>query len=238
MTRVKQHGFTVIELMLAMGFITMLLLGIALTVIQVATTYNKGITTTEVNQAGRALSTELSTAISQSGKFDINQFYHTTTTEGRLCLGQYSYLWNYAKAVQTGVTPSTKLSGEPIYFVKVRDAAQEYCAMNPSLTQFLIGDVRSTDIVNSSELLRPGDRELTMYQFDLQLDDVSKTGTGVDSLSGQELYTLSFTIGSGDIEAVEPDGTACLPPNDPNSNLPYCAIQQFELVIRAGNGVK
>jgi hypothetical protein len=60
---------------------------------------------------------------------------------------------------------------------------------------------------------------------------------GFDDATGQQLYNLTFTIGTGDANALTADKTACLPPGDPNSDFAYCTVQQFTLVIRAGNRV-
>jgi type II secretory pathway pseudopilin PulG len=233
----KQTGFTVIELILAMGFITALMLGIALAVIQVATTYNKGVTLTEVNQAGRTLSTEVSGAISQSGKFDVTQHFRSTSTGGRICTGQYTYMWNYARALEDNeLAQLTHFDGstEPIYFAKVKDPDQLYCQMS-SDTQYAALIIATEDAVDSSELLKPGERDLKVYQFNVALAE-----NGQDALSGQEMYAASFTIGAGRMSAVDdtdPENVTCRPPADPASDPAYCAIQKFDLVIRAGNGV-
>jgi type II secretory pathway pseudopilin PulG len=234
----KQSGFTIIELVLAMGFLTALLLGIALTVIQLATTYNRGITITEVNQAGRTLNSELNSAIGQSGKFDVKEHFKTNDGGGRICTGQYSFIWNYAKALaskdQKDVTKyAPPNAATPINLIKVRDNSQAYCepsASDPS--QFAKKEVATIDVDDSAELLKPGERDLKVYQFNVAL-----AAGGQDALSGQELYQASFTIGAGDVSAVTGDGTECRPPTDLQSNLEYCAVQQFSLVIRAGNGV-
>ena len=49
----NRRGFTLIELMLAIAFISMLLLAIAAVGIQVGRIYTRGIVLRDVNQAGR-----------------------------------------------------------------------------------------------------------------------------------------------------------------------------------------
>lgn len=230
----QQHGFTLIELLLAMGFVTALLLGIALTVVQVGRIYNKGVTVTELNQAGRSLTSEVNNAISQSGKFNIANHYRTNSTGGRLCTGQYSYLWNYADAVDSGEPNLTKYrTGEPVYFAKVLDTGQTLCTMSAvDPNAFARVTLTATETTNSSELLKAGERSIKVYKSDIVL-----AAGGTDALSGQELYVTSFTIGTGQARAVNDTKTACRPPSDPASDPAYCSVQQFEFVIRAGNGV-
>jgi hypothetical protein len=236
MTRNRHSkGFTLIELMLAMAFITALLLGIALTVVQVGVIYNKGITVTEVNQAGRALSTEFSGSVSQSSKFTKEDYYKPTTNGGRLCTGQYSYVWNYEDVIQRGGEPLTRLGGSdkpPVHLAKVRDSTQKYCEMSPSGELYKIQHISNTDAPETTELLLNGERQLGMYTFDINLPE-----EGNDDRSGQKLYQLSFTIGSGESRGVTTDKTQCRPPADPLSDPTYCMVQKFDLVVRAGNGV-
>ena len=49
----RTKGFTIVELSLAMTFVSMLLLAIAMTAIQAGSLYNKGLVLESVNQAGR-----------------------------------------------------------------------------------------------------------------------------------------------------------------------------------------
>lgn len=91
----NKRGFTLIELMLAMTFVSALLLAIAMTVIQISNVYTRGLTLKEVNQAGRTISTELKRGISQSAPFAVpGPKYVVQPWGGRLCVGQYSYIWN------------------------------------------------------------------------------------------------------------------------------------------------
>jgi prepilin-type N-terminal cleavage/methylation domain-containing protein len=56
MIRGYKKGFTLIELMLAMSFISVLLLSIAMVGIQAGKMYSRGIVLRDVNQAGRDIS--------------------------------------------------------------------------------------------------------------------------------------------------------------------------------------
>lgn len=229
----RTQGFTIIELVLAMTFISVLLLAIALTIMQIAVIYNKGMTLKEVNQTGRALGSEFTRNLSSSDAFTLSSNLKTTTAGGRLCLGQYSYVWNYAEALATGNSNVIRYQDTPtteIHLVKVPDTSGAYCAMAGSA--FVYPSLRTVDRPQSVELLKSGDRLLSIHQFAM-----STTAAGTDSLTGQQLYTLSYTIGTGQHTALTPDKTQCLPPGNANANFTYCAVQQFTLVIRAGNKV-
>ena len=106
----KTRGFTLIELMLAMTFIAFLLVAIAMVTVQISNIYNKGITLREVNQAGRSVADEIQRSISSSIPFDVTpkvdaspataaSKYVVRDGGGRLCLGQYTYAWNYGKSI-------------------------------------------------------------------------------------------------------------------------------------------
>lgn len=51
----RRHGFTLIELMLAMAFVSVLLLAIATIAIQAGKLYNRGLTLKSINQSGREI---------------------------------------------------------------------------------------------------------------------------------------------------------------------------------------
>ena len=55
----RSTGFTIIELTLAMAFISVLLLSIVMTAIQAGRIYNRGAVLRSVNQAGRDVSDTL-----------------------------------------------------------------------------------------------------------------------------------------------------------------------------------
>ena len=230
----NKKGFTLIELMLAMAFLSVLLLAIALTVIQIGKIYNRGITLTEVNQAARSISDELTRGVSSSQAFSLNTNYVTTSAGGRLCLGQYSYIWNYGKALENNdqnlVGYDVPAGKDPIHFIKLPDSAGLYCAKTNGVPTYK--NIRVADTNAPIELLQTGDRTLSLHQFSMS------SGTNAqDAVTGQQLYTLTFTIGTSEITALNSDQSSCLPPSDPNSDFSYCTVQQFSLVVRAGDRV-
>lgn len=240
----KDKGFTLIELLLAMTFISMLLLAIAMTIVQIANIYNHGMIIKEVNQTARSITEELDRAVRSSSSFSTNPAAHQYVNNawgGRLCLGQYSYVWNYGTAL-SAVNPNRNFyssmnaagnivqdgsnTRSEISFVKVLDPAGAYCVPNGT------GGYPSVDPTNATELLRSGDHSLVIHAF-----SVSSNATAKDTLSAQALYQFSFTLGTSDINALNADQSACKAPNIAGSDLNYCSVQQFTIVLRAVSGV-
>lgn len=234
MSRVNSKGFTLIELMLAMTFIAVLLVAVAMTTIQVSNIYNKGITLREVNQAGRTLSDELQRNIASSEPFDatpkVDASPATATSKyvvrnegGRLCLGSYSYVWNYGKTLvgPEGGIFNKYTDGSPVSFAKVADANSSLCA-NPAL---------AINRDNATEMLSSGDRDLVVHSF-----AIAQTTT--DAALGQALYAISFTIGTNDREQLTTGDTSCKPPSEGVGDEDYCSVNQFDLVARAGDSAQ
>ncbi len=249
MNQAKQQGFTLIELVLAMAFISMLMLAIALTILQISQTYNQGLTYKEVDLASRTISGDLTTDISASTQFSLAanaNHYVAQPWGGSLCLGRYSYVWNYGKAIATYNTapqPNTlnllvDSSGKTstLNMVKVLDVNGSMCAD---------ATAKKVPTSNAVELLQNTDHNLVIHEF-----CISTQPSAGDPLTGQQLYTLSYSIGSNDVNALtssssaqcqgpnQSDGlAACKGPNQSGSDLQYCTVQEFSLVLRAQNAV-
>lgn len=239
-----KKGFTLIELMLAMTFISMLLLAIALTIVQIANVYNKGMITKEVNESSRKITDEFSRAMRSSGSFSLQpsaQKYVKSAWGGRLCLGQYSYIWNYGTALTAQNPSRNKYSGPntagntivqggvtryEISLVKAPDTGGSYCIPNGG------GSYAAVNPVGAVELLRAGDHSLALHNL-----TVTTAASGTDVLSSQQLYKFSYTIGTGDPSALNNDQTLCKGPDVAGSDLNYCAVNTFTTVLRVIGGV-
>jgi type II secretory pathway pseudopilin PulG len=238
----KQQGFTLIELTLAMAFISFLLLAIALTIIQIGAIYNQGTTSKEINQASRDINADLSRNISAAGAITLTDDYvlrpSADPVGGRLCLGSYSYIWNYTKGLASGSDDVTKYQSataddSAIRLLKVADPGRLYCAKDGS-GGLANKDVLLADKPRSQELLKPGDHELGLHNFAF-ISPVPSSA--IDTATEQQVYSLSYTIGTSKLDALNTTQTACLAPGILNADPLYCKIQQFSLVLRAGNGV-
>lgn len=226
MNRVKTKGFTLIELMLAMTFISVLLIAIAMTTIQISNIYTKGITLREVNQAGRTLSDDLQRSVGASAPFDLNDVkkYQHDNAGGRLCVGKYSYVWNYGEAIN-GNPPNRYEDNSIVRFAKVSDPAGRMCQPTGNNGQ---GPLPRLDKTDSRELLASGDRDLAVHNFTI-------TETAREPATSQAIYAISFVIGTNDQAQLTTNDTSCRPPSDNVGAEDYCSVNQFDIVARAGN---
>lgn len=227
MNHVKNNGFTLVELMLAMSFISLLLMGIAVTTIQISRIYDKGITLREVNQAGRTVSDELQRTIASSTPFDADPAsptsrYIVRQGGGRLCVGRYTYAWNYGSALRGGAGApaifNTYQDSQPVRFAKVDDPSASLC-VDPNL------DINRSQ---ATEMLSAGDRDLVLHTM-----TVTRGSNDLDI--GQALYAISLTIGTNDKAQLTTNDSSCKPPNEGAGNEDYCSVNQFDIVARAGN---
>ncbi len=240
MNRVDNHsrGFTIVELMLSMAFVSVLMVTIAMTVIQMANIYNKGVTLRAVDQAGRSVSRDMQTTLSDSQPLDIGvgplggaNFRPqvrvggdiTSPDGGRLCTGSYSYVWNTGKGLESPINVYDRGS-DVIRLVKIRDAGALYCADNEKR-------IPKDDAI---ELLSAGDRELAVQSLRV-------VTAATDPVSRQALYRVILEIGTNDADSLDQSttitsiDTTCKPPSDDASQRDFCAVNKFEFTVRTGN---
>lgn len=231
----SQRGFTIVELMLAMTFVSLLLMAIAMTVIQISNIYTKGLTMRAVNQSGQTITQDIRRSIEAARPLDIGgadagggQNYQPMVKlggdlrlpdGGRLCTGSYSYIWNNGKAFDAPVNKYQDDSSL-IRLVKVVDNGSRYCA-DPS---------RAIDRMTAVEMLSDGDRELAVQSLSIR--------EATDSPAfGQALYIVKLVLGTNDQEALELTSVdaSCKPPATNPDSQDYCSINKFEFTARAGN---
>lgn len=229
MTR-RTNGFTMIEMMLAMTFVSFLMVAIALTTIFITQTYQRGITVGQVSEAGRTLIADMQQSVGQAQRGQLfkwpQPFNPQATGKGAICFGNVSYVWNTGQNLAEGNTASLiryqggRLNGQPVRLAKVNDMSSAMCSGVPNV-----------DGLQSVELLAGSDRNLAVQAF-----DAVNTQNG----STQSLYRLMFTIGTNDRTALENNGSindvSCRPPTDLSSDLDYCAVNSFDFIVRAGGG--
>lgn len=229
----KQSGFTLVELMLAMSFIAVLLISIALSVVQVSNIYNKGTTLKDINQTARSVASDITRTANQAPALTLATDFKTNSGGGRLCFGTYSYIWNTAKALENSDTNVVKYQTGgtgTIHLVKVPDADKIYCAVN-SLGALSYSVIRTADVTKAQELVPGGDHTLGINEFTLPTDTAM-----TDTTTQQGLYNLYYTIGSGPISSMNSTQTACLEPGNAQADEVYCNVQQFTIVLRTGRG--
>jgi len=239
MSHVNNKGFTLIELMLAMSFVSALLIAIAMTVIQIGNIYNKGLTLKEVNQAGRSLTSEFQKSIAQNKPFNINpgvgSRYIPQNWGGRLCIGHYSYIWNYGIAIKTGDKARLNVYSDPnsnnvIRLVRIIDPNSNYCNLDA------LGKYPSVSFNDAVELLNIGEHNLAVHYF-----KISSAALMTDNKTGQQLYNIEFTIGTNNQLALTTSSTGdivCKAPGEKDADSAYCSVNRFNIVTLAGNSVQ
>ena len=229
MIRDAKQGFTLIELMLAMTFISILLLSITMVGIQAGRMYSRGVVLRDVNQAGRDISDMFRRDFLQAnaGKINITGLRvpnNENWTTGRLCLGAHSYVWNNPKYLDDpsllGANRLFKVDGNPINLVRVVDADGGLCKRDGS------GRYPETvDMAKSSNLLRSissGDGSIGIHNVTLEK---------ITSDSSREaLYRLTFTLGTSKMSEIR--NSSCKAPDETDSNFEFCAINKFEMIVR------
>lgn len=227
----NNQGFTLIELLMAMAFVSILLLSIATTVIQISGIYNKGLTMKAVDQAGRAISQDIRLSFAGSEPFNVDTAFRTQSPRGdnskvaggRLCTGIYTYVWNTGKYINEQ-TNKYSSSTEEIRFARVRDNGGQYCADPTKLIQRK----------DATELLSAGDMNLAIQSFKI-------TQLANDPSTGQALYRVVMELGTNNQDTLEQVqtlttlDTSCRPPSDDASLQEFCAVNQFDFTVQAGN---
>lgn len=244
----KKAGFTIVELMLAMAFVATLLVAVAMTVIQIGNIYNRGITFKNVNQIGRSISSEVQRSMIGGQSFDLGTRYIQQGNPGdywggRLCTGQYTYIWNYGKAIQAGDllhlnTYEDPNSAKTIRFVKVPDSNASYCQ-----------DIsKKVVLADSIELLTVGpnapEYDLALHSFNITTTadnpatPAVNENTAGDTKTGQQLYSIEFLIGTNKAGTLADDYQSCRLADEVGADPSYCSVSRFNVLARAGNTVK
>jgi len=230
----KKQGFTIIELMLSMTFISLLLLAIAMLVIQISSIYTKGITMKAVNQASTQLQREIQRELNQSSPSNVVYVEvkdGTQVTGGRLCTGGVSYFFNFGNYV--GISNATQIvnryADEPglsevdksnVRFVREVDRDGTACTN----TAFRIN--RSA----SKELLDAGDRLLVLHSFSKYPPATANIATK------QQLITITMKLGTPANGELNASGD-CKAPGEEGSNNDFCAVNILEFTVRPGNAL-
>ncbi len=218
------RGFTLIELNLAMIFVSLLLIATVTMSIFAGRQYQKGIALKTVNQSGRLLMEQIRRDINMANPDSIKVKYYTPSgiqLKAYICLGTVSYVFNLAPVLYN---PPQRIvyqeDSVPVYVARVNDNSQTQCGATPSPVY------RS----QSSELLNNlGGAAVPVAVHRVSFDLMYKINDG-DTGATQALYQLAITIGTN-----EKDTTlngSCKPPSDNESNFDYCSVREFKTIMR------
>ena len=209
--------------MLAMAFVSGLLVGISLLVIQITNIYTKGITLAAVDQSGQLVTREIQNKLNTSSPDSVNSVL-TNPLGGRLCTGSASYVWNYGNTIN-GTGPAfasaNKYSGiggsKDLRFVKVADGTGAVCVA-------VSGVYPDIDRTKATELLPGIDRNVVLHDFKFTETPIGST---------QKLYSVTLVVGTNNNGEFIPSQTKCKLPSAGYDS--FCAVNKFDFTARSGN---
>lgn len=232
------YGFTIIELTLAMTFVSVLLLSVAMLSIQLTNIYTRGLTMKGVTQAGTEITNDIKRTMGQSqlqaGGVQVKDF----SVARVLCTGSYSYIASKPDRLEAGdgarIKSSPTASAKIVRFAKVRDLNGTLCSDQSAF--LTTNEFQTSDAV---ELLA-GDTQVLV----VRALGVSPTPAEIAQTThpyykefqqGRGIYKVNITIAAGLTSEVDLSDNTCKPPKNNQSNFENCAINDFEFTARVGS---
>lgn len=223
-----KNGFTLVELMIAMSFLGILLITMVTAIIHISNLYNKGVAIKSINQAGRDVGSAIRRDASNISSVaePIVQPSDASGWLGRMCLGGYTYLWSPADKLAAGTAVKYTSTSTPVIMARVADGVGAYCVKDGTGKYST-----AVDKTTAQEMLPSENGDYAMHK--LTLERIPPLGTAV---AGETLYDVVYTIGTNDNGSIDTVDQSCKPPSggDANANFDFCAVNEFELIIRAG----
>lgn len=220
------------ELSIAMTFLSILLLAIAMLTLQISSIYNKGLTLRAVNESGQLLSSEIQRKLNQSDPKSTKAVIKDVG--GRLCAGTTVYAWNHANkfddpaAKDFNIYPSGGSVSErtKIRFSKFSAEVNEYCEDSDTSTdgeqyKQLPEKDTMTDLLSQG-----GNADLVLRGFEFNDYQIS-TADGK-----QTVYRIVFTLGTNTNDLIT--DVTCDVSKSSRVDDEYCAVNKFTITARAG----
>lgn len=236
------QGFTLIELTLAMSFVAVLLISVAMLSIQLTNQYSRGLTLKEVAQSGTEVTNDIKRTMSQAQIQNGGVRVRAISGGGwALCTGSYSYIASSPASLEAGngngdgnaIRVGTSGSTTMARFAKVRDLGGSLCNSDTILNtnkNYVTDDV--------SELLAGGSRLLAVRSMSVSPNGLPGTGDPLyqEFQQGRGIYTVNISIGAG-LSSELQSTTVCKPPKDASgeANIDYCAVNSFSFTTRVGS---
>lgn len=206
----KERGFTLIELMLALAFISFILVFAITTIIQVMRTYNKGLAVKDINQTARASLEDMSRYIRTTTPSKIKAVSQGGGNAGRTCLGGVSYVWNEQNQNINRYTDNSR-----VIFARVNDLGGALCD-NSS------GSYPNINKAEATELLRPS----VWVQFVKITPEVGSALVGIDIQ-----LSIADDVANPSLE-YSGENAIC----KPGSQGEFCAVANFKTTVVARGG--
>ena len=220
-----RKGFTIIELVLAMGFLTTILVTIAILLIQIMSIYQKGLSLRAVNTMGQQLIDELSRTVggspivpninpvpNDSGIVNeqalataLRRYYvsNTIVEDGRqkqingvFCTGSYSYIWNTPES-----DPTNSASPNVLTLQYGETGERKIYKMarvvdnTRRICQEAQGDSPASNFIISTTDPEPIEL-INTDEADLYLYDFTVFPATQNTITGQTFYSANFILGT------------------------------------------
>lgn len=220
-----RKGFTIIELVLAMGFLTTILVTIAILLIQIMSIYQKGLSLRAVNTMGQQLIDELTRTVggspivpninpvpNDSGIVNeqalataLRRYYvsNTIVEDGRqkqingvFCTGSYSYIWNTPES-----DPTNSASPNVLTLQYGETGERKIYKMarvvdnTRRICQEAQGDSPASNFIISATDPEPIEL-INTDEADLYLYDFTVFPATQNTITGQTFYSANFILGT------------------------------------------
>ena len=213
-TNQDQSGFTLVELSLAMTFLAFIMLFVIVVIMQMINIYNKSISLSQINQAGRQLMSDLNGGArfaSPSSK----SVWPTTGVPNRMCIGGVSYVWNLADQTTHKPTMANQFGdGKSLSLIRVKDDNGSLCggATLPASTDGKVAIIVGSNVLVQSLTVGQGGTGNGLLRVDVTL---STAGGNAPQLkdSGKPASASNLT---------------CFYNNSSNN---FCAFSEYNFVI-------
>lgn len=223
--RANRTGFTIVELTLAIAFVGILLIAVVTTAVGLGRTYQKGMTLRDVNQAGREVSDIMRRDIAAASPTQLVIMLPSLSSpeSARICTGSASYLINFASHLNDSNTikSSDQPNAEPVHLARVVDSDGSNCRYNASGSYDMY--VKGSDQQELLGSLDGDSQSLAVHDFDLE---------EITEQDNSKLYRLFLRLGTNQTDSVDVD--RCKNPSQTSANFDYCALYDFETIIRLG----
>lgn len=235
--RQRQSGFTLIEVTLAIAFLSILLIAILLITVAAGKLYIKGDTNKTINQSGRDFSDTIRRDFLTTGMSMISPTIKInggtpTTFSGRICLGTVSYLWNSAdllndtSAQAQSATVTMGTANTPVKFARIVNPQQPYCDKDPVSGRYPM-NIPSTE--RAADLFGGTGRDYALYA--MTLNPIAATGD-------RGMYQITYTLGTNEKGTTQKDATnsytQCATNDSVTANFNYCSVDDFDMIVRVG----
>lgn len=230
----KQNGYTIVELTIAIAFLSVLMIAILVLTLSAGKLYVKGDTNKTINQSSRdfsdivrrdflsASADTISPVITVSGG--------TGLESGRICLGTVTYLWNNAALLNstTGAANAARVkiygSATPAKFVRIVNPQASYC--DKGTNGLYPMTIASTEAAR--EQFSGTSRDYALYSMTIR--KIAESGE-------KAMYQIKYTLGTNEAGTTQNSSEGyvqCKPDTSETANFDYCSVSDFDLLVRVG----